>query len=58
MDIFKLFYVDGMIFISLAMPTLLVVMFLLDRRRDAAKSPVGRRAYGHPGPMTSANARS
>ncbi len=58
MDIAKLFYVDGMIFVGLAMPTLLVMMFLLDRRRAAAKAPAGRRAYGRPGPLTSANARS
>ena len=58
MDLFKLLYVDGMIFIGLAMPTLLVVMFLLERRREAVKARVGRRAYGRPGPMTAANARS
>jgi len=54
MDFFKLFYVDGMIFVCLAMPTLLVAMFLRDRMSAGAKVPVGRRAYGHPGPLTPA----
>ena len=54
MDIFKLFYVDGMIFVCLAMPTLLVAMFLRDLGRDAQNAKQGRRAYGHPGPLTAA----
>ncbi len=52
MDLFRLLYVDGMIFVCLAMPTLLVAMMLVTR--SAPRALPGRRAYGHPGPLASA----
>ena len=38
MDLFKFFYVDGMVVITLAMPTLLVAMMFVTRPAKRASS--------------------
>jgi hypothetical protein len=51
MDLAWMFYVGGMIVVTLLMPTLLVAMMAVTWKASPAALRSGRRGFGRPGPM-------